>query len=218
MKRLRFACGVALTLGVLGCETAKQVGREVVYDINPVGTTDVAVVDVARHEPYLVAQLAGSLEDMKMIVPMTDECVAMVEPGARMKYAKHGVFGRFHQDGAQCDPIGVASLEAWRDRQPRNWTMEPVPRATARYEPLGEDAEFIFVRGRFPLASRVYIPAGYDLVALLPKDPACKAVAEKSEASLEFRHAGRQPFVMLAGGQQCNVLGFAMPYSVASKP
>jgi hypothetical protein len=72
----------------------------------------------------------------------------------------------------------------------------------------------IFLRGRFPLASRVFISGGYDIVAVLPNVAACAAVAEQNATSLEFRAAGPEAFVLLAGDQTCNVLGFALPLEV----
>ena len=58
------------------------------------------------------------------------------EAEARVRYQKSGVFGRVQTKNASCDVAGVASLEAWRNRQPRTRTRgQVVPRATARFSP-----------------------------------------------------------------------------------
>ena len=69
----------------------------------------------------------------------------------------------------------------------------------------------LLLRGRFPLASRIGIPAGYDLVALVPNDAPCRAAAERGETSIEYRSAGPEPFRLLAGDDACVVTGFAIP-------
>jgi hypothetical protein len=116
------------------------------------------------------------------------------------------------RDGEQCDAAGVASLEAWRNRQPRRRTgAQVVPRATARFSLVSEDERHILVRGRFPLASRVQIPAGFDLVAMLPANDVCRQAVSRGQGSMEFRPAGSEPFRILVGGQSCRIEGFATP-------
>jgi hypothetical protein len=198
---------------VLGCETAKHTGEKVLYGVNPFGTTDALVLGVSTHGPYLLVSLAGPLAELRFFAPATEACLQVLAPDARVNYGKAGVFGRFRRGDLICDPIGVASLAAWRDRQPRR-QGPPVPRATAYYRLVQVDPELIFIRGRFPLASRVYIPGGYDLVAVLPNTEPCVAVAAQGEASLEFRAAGPEPFLMLAGGPTCDVFGFALPLEI----
>ncbi len=208
----RIAIGVltAVAFAAFGCETVKHTGEEMLYDANPVGTTDGVVLGVSRHGPYLLVAFGGSLQDMQFLAPATEACLQVLAPEARLNYGKSGVFGRFRRDGVICDPVGVASLAAWRDRQPRS-VGRPVPRAPAYYTLLQEDPELIFLRGRFPLASRVNIPAGWDLVAVLPNSGACTGLAKRTDASLEFRVAGPEPFTLINDGQLCPVLGFATP-------
>jgi hypothetical protein len=202
-----------LAVLALGCQTAQDAGERVLYGINPVGTTDAVVLGVSTHGAYLLVSLAGPLADLRFFAPATEACIQVLAPDARVNYGKAGVFGRFRRDELSCDPVGVASLAAWRDRQPRR-RGPPVPRATARFRLLQEDPELIFVRGRFPLASRVAIPGAYDLVAVLPNTEPCVGVAAQGEASLEFRAAGPEPFQLLAGGPICHVFGFALPLEI----
>ncbi len=209
----RFRWVALLGFLMLGCETAKHAGENVLYGINPVATTDALVLGVSTHGAYLLVSLAGPLAELRFFAPATEACRQVLAPDARVNYGKSGVFGRFRRDDAICDPVGVASLAAWRDRQPRR-LGPPVPRATAYYRLVQQDPELIFLRGRFPLASRVNIPGGYDLVAVLPNTEPCVAVAAQGEASLEFRVAGPEPFQMLAGGPICDVFGFALPLEI----
>ncbi len=209
------AFGSVLLLGMLafGCETAKLAGERVLYGVNPVATTDVLVLGVSTHGPYLLVSLAGPMADLRFFAPATEACLHVLAPDSKVNYGKSGQFGRFRRDGQICDPIGIASLAAWRDTQPRR-KGPPVPRAATYYHVVQQDPELIFLRGRFPLASRVYISGGYDLVAVLPNVAACAAVAAQDAASLEFRAAGPVAFTLLAGDQVCDVLGFALPLEV----
>jgi len=215
MTRELRALGFVLLLGFLafGCATAKHAGEKVLYSVNPFATTDVLVLGVSQHGPYLLASLAGPMADLRFFAPATQACIQVLAPDTRVNYGKSGQFGRFRRDDQICDPIGIASLAAWRDTQPRR-RGPPVPRATAYYHVAQQDPELIFLRGRFPLASRVFISGGYDIVAVLPNVAACAAVAEQGATSLEFRAAGPEAFRLLAGDQSCDVLGFALPLEV----
>ncbi|MCX5738903.1 MAG: hypothetical protein NTZ61_10500 [Proteobacteria bacterium] len=215
MTRDRRAIGFVLSLGFLafGCATAKHAGEKVLYGVNPFATTDVLVLGVSQHGPYLLVSLAGPMADLRFFAPATQACMQVLAPDARVNYGKSGQFGRFRRDDQICDPIGVASLAAWRDTQPRR-RGPPVPRAAAYYHVVQQDPELIFLRGRFPLASRVFISGGYDIVAVLPNVAACASVAEQDAASLEFRAAGPAAFRLLAGNQACDVLGFSLPLEV----
>jgi hypothetical protein len=207
----------ALAFGSAGCETAKHTGAKVLYGINPVGSADATVLGVSRHGPYLIASFAGPLEGLRMVAPATESCLQMLVPSAPVNYAKSGIFGRLSHEAATCDLVGVASLEAWRDRQPRRRSNPPVPRATARFRPLQKDADFLFLRGRFPLVGRVFIPDGIDYVALLPNTASCQSAAARGDTSMEFRPAGPEPFVLLSEGAPCPIAGFALPAEAAPK-
>lgn len=219
MSRRSIRAAVALaTVAVLavamGCESMKRTGERALFSANPVGSTDGVVLGVSRHGSYLLVAFGGSLRDMQFFAPATADCLQVLAPEVQVRYTKSGVFGRFTRDGTSCDPIGVASLAAWRDSRPRT-RGKPVPRAAAFFTLLQEDPELIFLRGRFPLASRVGIPGGWDFVAVLPNSGVCSGLAQRTEASLEFRPAGPEPFVLLNSGQRCPVLGFTAPIVAA---
>ena len=201
----------ALAFGATGCETVEHGGKKVLYGVNPVGSADATVLAVSRHGPYLLASFSGPLEDLRMIAPATESCLQLLVPNAPVNYAKSGVFGRLSHADVSCDPVGDASLAAWRDRQPRRRSRGPVPRATARYELIQQDQDFLFLRGRFPLASRAFIATGYDLVAMLPNTESCVSAAARGDTSMEFRPSGPDAFTLLSGDQPCPIAGFALP-------
>jgi hypothetical protein len=136
--------------------------------------------------------------------------VRLLAPEAKVQYERLGNFGRFERDGESCEAVGTLALGARREQ--RRVRDSAVPRSTARYTVVHRDAQYILLRGRFALASRVGIPSAFDIVAVLPVDPACNDVAGRSEATLEFRPAGSgEPFRLIASGRSCVVAGFAMP-------
>jgi hypothetical protein len=196
----------------LACARAEHAGREVEQALNPLAARDATVVERTAVGPYLLVALSGRGPDLRLLAPRDPVCVEMLAPEAEVTYRKHGVYGRFERDGAVCSAIGVASLAAWRDRQPRP-EGRPVPRATVRFRVVHREGDLVAVRGRFPLAARVGIPAGYDLVALLPDAPGCEPLLARGEASMEFRDAGPDPFRLVSGEGPCTVLGFAEPVS-----
>lgn len=208
-----FRTGAALLFASMlhGCASARDAASSAAYTLNPFGATDLSVHAVSVQGPYLLAEVRGRKEQLRLLAPITPACTAVLQPEARVRYRKSGVFGRLTRDDEICDPVGVASLQEWRDRQPRRRSAQLVPRATARFAPLAETETHLLVRGRFPLASRVNIPAGFDLVALLPANEVCRAVVARGQGSIEFRPAGRDPFRLLAGSDACVVEGFAMP-------
>jgi hypothetical protein len=206
---------IALVTGLAGlaCAQAGETGRDVAHRLNPVAAAEVAVLDVRVHGPYRRVEVRGRGTRLALLAPEADaNCQALLRPEAKIVYRRHGLFGRFERDGTICDPVGVASLAAWRNRHPRADTRgRPVPRATARFREIYRDDQVALARGRFPLAGRVGIPAGFDLVALIPLTEACRAPLARGEASLEFVPAGREAFRLVGDRALCPVLGFAMP-------
>jgi hypothetical protein len=204
--RHELALLAALLIGGGGaCETLN-------FRLNPFAGTEVRVTSVERVGPYLFAAVHGSQVDLSFAVPATETCTRVLEPGAELRYEKSGNFGLFRRNDEACSAVGTLSLAEWRDRQPRRRANESViPRSTARYAVAYRDARFVLLRGRFALASRVGVPAGFDVVAVVPADESCAGVVASGQASLEFRPAGRDPFRLLSGRTPCVVQGFALP-------
>jgi hypothetical protein len=207
-------CVVSAALLLVACAKTKEVGKDIAHELNPVAASDVTVVQVESRGPYLLAVVHGPRIDLNFVAPATPVCARILAPEATSSYARHGLFGRFSKDGDICDPVGIASLAAWRDRQPRS-RGRALPRGTARYDVLAQYDDVTLLRGRFPFTNRVGIPSGYDIVALIPSSEECQPLFERSEASIEFRDAGRMPFRLLAARGPCPILGFALPAEVA---
>jgi len=130
----------------LGCET-------VAWRLNPFGSTDVGVVAVEPHGPYLFVAVRGRQLDLRFAVPHTATCARVLEAEASVRYEKAGAFGRFAREDETCDAAGSLSLAGWRDRQPRGrgGTNAVVPRTTARYTVAYRDEDYLLLRGRFAL-------------------------------------------------------------------
>lgn len=208
MRRAMVLAAIAVLLAA--CESAKLAAGDAAYQLNPLGETDLTVRAVDAHGPYLVAELAGRREDIQFVAPATGACATLLRPEARLVYAKFGVFGRVVSGEQSCNLIGVASLAAWRDRQPRR-RGGLVPSGTAIYSEVFRDDRMLLLRGRFPTVNRIGIPAGYDVVALVPNDPTCREAAARGRSSIEFRVAGSDAFRLMVGDTPCVPTGFAIP-------
>lgn len=203
----------ALLVALAGCSGAREAGRYAEQRLNPFAATRVSLLSVDRLGPYLVAQIRNRGSVLTFYAFASDEgCARLLRPEASLTYRKHGHFGRFEDGALRCDPVGVGSLSAWRDRRPRDRRgRSVVPRAAISFREIGREGEVALVRGRFPLASRVGVPAGFDLVAFLPLIPACERPLARGVGSMEFVPTGPQAIRIVGESGPCPVLGFAMP-------
>jgi hypothetical protein len=199
---VRYASLLLAAALALGCES-------LLFSLNPFASTEAVVAASGEHGPYLFADLTSSVLREAFITPLSAPCAGVLAPEAQVHFQRRGNFGRLSRDEETCEAVGTLSLGARRAQ--RRVRDSVVPRSTARFTLAHRDAQYILLRGRFALASRVGIPSGFDLVAVLPVSPVCDEVAARSEATLEFRPAGDEPFRLLASGQHCVVAGFAMP-------
>ena len=214
--RLRPAAALALLCAATGCAAAGDAASYTAHVLNPFSGSDVTVKSVSMVGPYLLVDFSGRMEQLRLLTPASPECSRVLQSEAGLRYQRAGNFGRLERGDEGCDAVGVASLEAWRNRQPRRRAnVQGVPRATARFSLLAETPKYLLVRGRFPLASEIRVPSGADLVAMLPADAACRAAASRGEVTLEFRAAGRDPFRLLVGRETCVIEGFATPVDAA---
>jgi hypothetical protein len=210
-KRIAWlAGGLLAAAALLGCATAKHAGSEAARELNPFSSTEARVNAISQLGPYLLVELRGPGADLELFTPASEACARVLKPEAAVSYAKYGIFGRFTRGDESCTPVGVASLEAWRDRtyRPRG---RVVPRAQVQFTPLFESKQLVLLRGRFPLAGRIGIPAGYDLVAMVANDAVCRPVIDRGVASMEYRDAGNLPYALVGDRALCPVLGFANP-------
>ena len=67
------------------------------------------------------------------------------------------------------------------------------------------------LRGRFPLLGLIAWPGMGDTLVLLPQTPPCQALMQQSVATIEYRVAGPDPYVLLEGDKRCPLLGLIQP-------
>ena len=206
------AVGLAIvsTWVLVACATTQSVVQQAAIDLNPLAVQELRVTATEVRGPYLVADLLGDQLNLRLIAPDREVCRFVLDPEALIDYEKEGVFGRATRNGRSCDFTGVASLASWRDRFPRT-RGGGLPRSIARYRVIYRDPDVVLARGRFPLTTRVSIPASFDLVAIVPNSEACRTQLDRGEAKLEFSEARRHAFRLIGPKGECPVLGFAMP-------
>lgn len=216
----RLLAGLLLVGAASGCDATRRTARSVEQGLNPFASSKVSILRLDRHGPYLFVEFRSGRALLTILAPADDEaCARMLRPEASFVYRRWGNFGRFEHDGEHCDPVGVGSLAAWRDRQPRGASGgSPIPRRTARFREIGRDEAVVLVRGRFPLAGRVGVPNGHDVVAALPNEAVCTRAIETGTASLEFVPTGRQALRLVGERASCPVLALALPLEAASRP
>jgi hypothetical protein len=189
---LLLAVGVAACTGVPGITAHYQV---------------TAIVQRGAYLDALVQQKGSSL---RFFFPASDACRRVIAIEASVEYKADGPLGRFERGGEVCEPLGVASLAAWRDRGPRGATR-PVPRRPANFRVIYEDDDLVMVRGRFPFTGKIGLSGGEDTIALIPRTEACRRIIERGQASLEYRDSGPDPYRLITPEGRCPIEGFVQP-------
>lgn len=175
------------------------------------GTTYPATVsDLAERGSYLDAFVEAGAFRYRFFFPANDSCRDLLGRSEGLAFAWLGVMGRVTDGENRCDAVGVLSLAAWRDRQPRR-SREPLPRAPARYHVVYRDADLVQLYGRFPLAGQLGFTGTAQLVAVIPNDASCAGFGEKGTTSMEYRASGPNPLTLIDGSRLCRVLGLAQP-------
>jgi hypothetical protein len=177
----------------------------------PGSATATEVTEVVPRAGYLDVRLGAQ----RFFFPADAECQALLAPGARVYYVEGGVLGRVEGEEAEegaCEPVGVGSLQAWRDRKPRPSSSRPNPRAQIVYREIYRDEEVAFLRGRFPLASHARL-RGDDIIAVISAHEPCLETAGtgRQTGTMEFRQAGRDPFRAFLGASACPISAFVLP-------
>lgn len=202
---LRFGAALGLVFAA-GCvsETATKMGL-------PSAAATARVDLLGVRGPYLDAVIDVSGDRLRFFFPDDDFCRALLERAEAVEYTTRGSYGQVRLNEVTCDPVGILSLEAWRDRRPRPRLSDPVPRDRADYETIYVDEDLFLARGRFPLAGLVGWPGSYDTVAIFPNLPECEELMTRRAATMEFRHSGSEVMVLLDNRIRCQILGFARP-------
>jgi len=181
----------------------------------PAARSLVRISQVASLGPYLDATLSNEAFSRRFFFPESSDCRALVQDGAEARYVRVGSLGRLvDEEKRRCEPMGVGSLPEWRDSLPRRRSQYLVPRVQAVFHTLFTGEDLVLVRGRFPLALEIRWPAAMDSVAVIPVSPDCDALRARGKATMEFHAAGPEPFLLVADGGRCPILGFAAPLEV----
>jgi hypothetical protein len=203
-----FALGSALA-APLGCENVpgnKNVARL------PGTRTSFVVAFALDRGPYIDALLERSNTIMRLLFPPSEVCRRLITVDNAVDWVTTGPIGRVRVGDEICDPVGIAGLNQWRDRR-RRAPGGPLQRSRSTFTQVFQDRDVTMVRGRFPFTGAVGFSGGHDVVALLPRNDVCDAVAEQGVASIEFRVVGRDAITLLHQGSRCAIEGFAQPLS-----
>jgi hypothetical protein len=178
----------------------------------PLGSAGTQLSLNAERGDYLDVDVKTAGKDYRFFLPDTDSCRMLFKSEAEVRYSNAGAFGQLATSETSCQPNGILSLAAWRDRGPRNPRAEMIPRSRSELrEVVYEDEDLTLVRGRFLLAREIGFLGGADSIVVIPKVPECAGLPETREASMEFRVAGKTPYVLINSGKRCPVLGFVQP-------
>jgi hypothetical protein len=173
-------------------------------------------MDVKERFGYLDVLLQGDGTTLRAFVPGSDGCRRILTSESRVRFEASGAIGSLEGgDGAECELVGIGSLQDWRDRGPRSGDLRssPIPRAPASYDLVYLDREVAFLRGRFPLGDRIGWSDLGDTIAVVPNDPICEPVFRRDTASMEYRPAGTPALALVSEGGLCQIVGLIQPPS-----
>jgi hypothetical protein len=203
-----------LCLAGLSCASTPDMG----VPKRNAATPEVQIENVEALGIYRAADVRGVAGTMRFYFAAGGTCEALLHEGRAAFYLPEGRFGRLaaNRAGPRCEPVGVASLAAWRDRLPVRRSRYLQPREKATLRPAGSAPGVILARGSFPLAIELLMPHYEDLVAVLPDDPTCRAILAARTAMLEYWPEGPQPLMLRLrrGEEACPLLGLALPLTL----
>ena len=176
----------------------------------PGTTVPAEISDLRERGSYLDARVEAGGFRYRLFFPNQPECRDVLRQGGGLSYQWLGLAGRVIHDESSCDAVGVLSLRAWRDRQPRR-SREPLPRAPSRFRVEYSDDDLIQLSGRFPLASQLGFSGTGQLIVVVPNEESCEGFRQSGSASMEFRASGAVPLTLLDGRKRCPVLGLVQP-------
>lgn len=198
---------------VAGCLALACTTDEIVVQSGVPGARAGAEVTlIAERGDWLDMNAKSGGRETRFFVPKDEACRELFAAGRSVTYTNSGGrFGAFQAGDRSCAPVGILSLEQWRDRRPRRQTSSVIPRSRAQLrERVYIDEELVLIRGRFPQAAEIEITGTSDLIAVIPNSSECQGLELPGDASMEFRPAGRQPFTLINDRQLCPLLGFVL--------
>ena len=200
-------------IGLIGIVTSSCTLDSVIAAAGLPGTTvDAKVGPATVRGSYLDAWVDAGGFEYRFFFPNEPVCQALLARPDGLHFVWLGTLGRITNGEQRCDAVGVLSLQAWRDRQPR-LSREPLPRAPARYRVVYRDPDLVQLHGRFPLAAQLGFTGTQRLIIVLPNQGACRRFVDRGTASMEYRASGPDALTLISQDELCPVLGLAHPPS-----
>lgn len=200
----RWGVCAALALGMLGgLGSAGCAGL-------PGASSSWTVESVVVRGAFLDVSLATGGSTRRFFTAATDPCKSLLHVEAVVDYVNLGPLGQFQSGGATCIPAGIGSLAVWRDERPRP-QVGPLPSKQANFKLEYQDKDVAMVRGMFPLLGLIAWPGLGDTLVVLPQTPPCQALIPSGVATIEYRVAGPDPYVLLDGDKRCALAGLVQP-------
>lgn len=208
ITRLTFVAIFGLIL--VGCNTklnSWQAGL-------PGWKTEMRVAYTTPRNGYLEAVLEMEGLTLVTYVPNNPLCSGILLADSKIDYVASNPGGSFRAGDRSCRAVGIGSLRAWRNRQPRppNRGGAIVARAQADYRKIYEDSDVVFLRGRFPLSGKVGWVGLNDLIAVVPRIPECEAPISRNTSSMEYFPVGKNVLTLVSTRGQCPIQGLITPY------
>ena len=193
------ALGALALLAVAGCANL------------PGATSTWTVESVVVRGDYLDVSLAtGGGDSRRFFTAAAEPCKSVLRVESVVEYVNLGPLGEFQADGATCVPAGIGSLAAWRDERPRP-QVGPLPSSQANFRLEHQDKDVAMLRGMFPLLGLIGWPGLGDTLVVVAQTPPCQSLIPAGVATIEYRVAGPEPYVLLAGDKRCALLGLIQP-------
>ncbi len=208
---------IALGMALAACATARERAKEEVLGAYPGLERPAVIVQTLEAGPYLNVVVQRADGSRSLYFTPDEACRAVLKEGNEVGFVNDRPFGRLTKGDVSCVPQGIGGLAHWRDRLTGGGTRRRA-RVRAGYTQVAAFEGGYALRGRFKLASMITWPGAYDTIALIGDSDACRAVAERAEASLEYRPSGAEALLLLAGSGPCPVEGFVRPAGVAAGP
>ena len=212
MKNPRLAWAVVALLGLVlvACNAKLNAWQAGI----PGWKTPMRVAYATPRDGYLEAVLEMTGLTLVTYVPNDPECAAIFSADSPVDYVNANPGGEFRAGDRSCRAVGIGTLKVWRNRQPRppNRGGAIIARAQADYRKIYEDADVVFLRGRFPLSGKVGWVGLDDLIAVVPKVPACEMPIARNTSSMEYYPVGRHVLTLVSTRGQCPIQGLITPY------
>lgn len=196
---------------LLGCNPSKNV-----FQLGlPGARIDMNVASVTQRFGYLDTQLHASGWSLRTFLPANEVCGRVVRTEEGVQYVSDGPYGTLTRGEDRCEAVGIGSLAQWRDKGPRGESRSLIPSAQASYRMVYEDEEVAFLRGDFPLASRLGFAGMGDTIAVVPKLAICQPPLARERSTLEYFFAGRNVLTLSSNQGRCPIEGLIRPLTAA---